>query len=127
MARTPPPHTVPKTRQISEKIREEVPWRENFLVIRGNEGYFPRITRKFSLQGTSSSLPKKICQIFGTVQEVCLHSAILPPGSLIQRPTANNACGPSYLRTSPIFFHYGKQYKEYPPLCIALIIGIYCK
>jgi hypothetical protein len=29
-------YTVPKTGQISEKIREEVPWRENFPVIRGN-------------------------------------------------------------------------------------------
>ncbi len=58
-------HTVPKTRQISEKIREEVPWKENFPVIRGNDDYFPRITRKFSLQGTSSSLPTKICQILG--------------------------------------------------------------
>ncbi len=29
---------------------------------------FPRITGKFSLQETSSSLPKEICQIFGTVQ-----------------------------------------------------------
>jgi hypothetical protein len=28
-------YTVPKTRQISENIREEVPWRENFPVIRG--------------------------------------------------------------------------------------------
>jgi hypothetical protein len=26
-------YTVPKTRQISEKIREEVPWKENFPVI----------------------------------------------------------------------------------------------
>jgi hypothetical protein len=61
-------YTVPKTRQISEKIREEVPWREYFPVIRGNEDYFPKITRKFSLQGgTSSSLPTKIWQIFGTV------------------------------------------------------------
>jgi hypothetical protein len=60
-------YTVPKTRQISEKIREEVPWKETFPVIRGNDDYFPRITRKFSLQGTSSSLPTKICQIFGTV------------------------------------------------------------
>jgi hypothetical protein len=61
------PYTVPKTRQISEKIREEVPWKENFPVIRGNDDYFPRITGKFSLQGTSSSIPTKICQIFGTV------------------------------------------------------------
>jgi hypothetical protein len=61
------PYTIPKTRQISEKIREEVPWKENFPVIRGNDDYFPRITGKFSLQGTSSSLPSKICQIFGTV------------------------------------------------------------
>jgi hypothetical protein len=28
---------------------------------------FPRIAGKFSLQETSSSLPKEICQIFGTV------------------------------------------------------------
>ncbi len=59
--------TVPKTRQISEKKREEVAWRENFPVIRGNDDYFPRITGKFSLQGTSSFLPTNICQIFGTV------------------------------------------------------------
>jgi hypothetical protein len=60
-------YTVPKIRQISEKIREEVPWRENFPVIRGNDDYLPRITGKFSLQGSSSSLPAKICQILGTV------------------------------------------------------------
>jgi hypothetical protein len=66
-------HTVPKTRQISEKIREEVPRRENLPVIRGNEDYFLRITRKFSLQGTSSSLPTKICQIFGIVQKFIKH------------------------------------------------------
>jgi hypothetical protein len=63
-------YTVPKTRQISEKIREEVPWREYFPVIRGNEDYFPRISQKFSLQGTSSSSPRKICQIFGQ----CIHN-----------------------------------------------------
>jgi hypothetical protein len=61
-------YTVPKTRQISEKIREEVPWRENVQVIRGNDENFPRITGKFSLRGTSSSLPTKICQMFGTVK-----------------------------------------------------------
>jgi hypothetical protein len=60
-------YTVPKTRQISEKIREEVPWKENFPVIRGNYDYFPIINGKFSLPGTSSSSPTKICQIFGTV------------------------------------------------------------
>jgi hypothetical protein len=65
-------YTVPKTRQISEKIREEVPWRENFPVIRGNDDYFPRITGKFSLQGTSSSLPTNICQIFGIVYSTLL-------------------------------------------------------
>jgi hypothetical protein len=59
-------YTVLKTRQISEKIREEVPRRENFPVIRGNDDYFPRITGKFSLQGTSSSLSTKIFHIFGT-------------------------------------------------------------
>ncbi len=32
-----PNHTVPKTRQISENVREEVPWRENFPVICGND------------------------------------------------------------------------------------------
>jgi hypothetical protein len=30
-------YTVPKTRQIFENIREEVPWWENFPVIRGND------------------------------------------------------------------------------------------
>jgi hypothetical protein len=65
-------YTVQKTRQISEKIREEVPWRENFPVIRGNDDYFPRITGKFSLQGTSFSLPTKIRQIFGTVYSTLL-------------------------------------------------------
>jgi hypothetical protein len=30
-------YTVPKTRQVSENIREEVSWRENFLVIGGND------------------------------------------------------------------------------------------
>ncbi len=55
-------YTVPKTRLTSEKIRE------NFPVIRGNDDYFPRITGKFStVQGTSSSLPTKICHIFGTM------------------------------------------------------------
>jgi hypothetical protein len=63
-------YTVPKTRQISEKIREKIPWKENFPVVRGNDDYFPRITGKFSLQGTSSSLPTKICQIFGTVYQL---------------------------------------------------------
>jgi hypothetical protein len=29
-------YTVPKTRQISENIREEVSWRENVPVICGN-------------------------------------------------------------------------------------------
>jgi hypothetical protein len=57
--------TVLKTRQISEKITEEVHWRENFPVIRGNDDYFPIITRTFSLQA-SSPLPTKIFQIFGT-------------------------------------------------------------
>jgi hypothetical protein len=37
-------YTVPERRQISEKIREEVPWKETFPVIRGNDDYFPRIT-----------------------------------------------------------------------------------
>jgi hypothetical protein len=60
-------YTVPKTRQISEKIREEIPWRENFPVIRINEDYFPRITRKFSLQGTSSLIFSEICLVYGTV------------------------------------------------------------
>jgi hypothetical protein len=62
-------YTVPKTRQISEKIREEVPWRENFPVIRGNGDYFPSITGKFSLQESSSSLPTKIYTIIGTVYQ----------------------------------------------------------
>jgi hypothetical protein len=53
-------YTVLKTRQISEKIREEVHWRENFQIICGNEDQLPRITGKFSLQSTSSSLPTKI-------------------------------------------------------------------
>jgi hypothetical protein len=30
-------HTVPKTKQISESIGEEVPWRGNFPIIRGND------------------------------------------------------------------------------------------
>jgi hypothetical protein len=34
--RTGPYYTVPKTKQISENIREEVSWSENFPVIRGN-------------------------------------------------------------------------------------------
>jgi hypothetical protein len=42
-----PSYNVLKIRQISEKIKEEVPWRENFPVIRGNDDYFPRITGKF--------------------------------------------------------------------------------
>jgi hypothetical protein len=60
-------YTVPKTWQISEKIREEVPQRKNFPLIRGNDDYFPLINGKFSLQGTSFFLPPKICKIFGTV------------------------------------------------------------
>jgi hypothetical protein len=60
----PAGYSVPKTRQISENIREEVPWRENFTVIRGNGDEFPLITGKFSLQATSSSLLTEICQIF---------------------------------------------------------------
>jgi hypothetical protein len=63
-------HTLSqKTRQISEKIREEVPWRENFPVIRGNGDYFPSITGKFSPQESSSSLPTKIYWIIGTVYQ----------------------------------------------------------
>jgi hypothetical protein len=42
-------HTVPKTRQISQKIREEVPWTDNFSVICGNDDYFPRITEIFPI------------------------------------------------------------------------------
>jgi hypothetical protein len=30
-------YSVPKTMQIFENIREEVPWREKFPVIRGND------------------------------------------------------------------------------------------
>jgi hypothetical protein len=30
-------YTVPKTKQISESIGEEVLWRTNFSIIRGNE------------------------------------------------------------------------------------------
>jgi hypothetical protein len=30
-------YTVPETRQISENLLEEVPWGENFSVIRGND------------------------------------------------------------------------------------------
>ncbi len=79
-------YNVPKTRQISEKIREEVPWKENFPVIRGNDDYFPRITGKFSLQGTSSSLPTKICQIFGTVYntvQYLKYTGLILPSSLL--------------------------------------------
>jgi hypothetical protein len=69
---------VPKTRQISEEIREEVLWKENFPVIRGNDDYFPRITGKFSLQGTFSSLPTKICQIFSKAwQAYIAHERVL--------------------------------------------------
>ncbi len=60
-------YTVPKTRQISENIREEVTWSENFRENRGNGNEFPRITGKYSLKETSSSLLTEICQIFGTV------------------------------------------------------------
>jgi hypothetical protein len=57
--------TVPKTRQISEKIREEVPWRENFAVIRGNDDYFPRITGKFPYRGLPPLYPRKSARFFG--------------------------------------------------------------
>jgi hypothetical protein len=52
-------YTVPKTRQISENIREEVPYRDKLIVIRRNDDKFPRTTWKFSLQGTSTSLRTK--------------------------------------------------------------------
>jgi hypothetical protein len=45
------PYTVPKTWQISEKIREEVPWRELYPVIHGNDDYCPLINRKFPYRG----------------------------------------------------------------------------
>jgi hypothetical protein len=60
-------YTLLKTRQIFENIREEVPWKENFPIIRGNYDKFHRITKKFFLQETCVSLATEICQIFGTV------------------------------------------------------------
>ncbi len=36
----PGAHTVPKTKQISESIRDQVPWRGNFPIIRGNDPSF---------------------------------------------------------------------------------------
>jgi hypothetical protein len=38
---------------MSKKIREEVPWRESFPVIRGNDDYFPRITEERWLNGSA--------------------------------------------------------------------------
>jgi hypothetical protein len=65
-------YTVPKTRQVSEKIREEVPWRESFPVIRGNDDYFPRITGKFSLQGTSPLYLRKSARFLGQCIELAM-------------------------------------------------------
>jgi hypothetical protein len=59
-------YTVPKIWQISVSKEEEVPCRENFPVIFGNSSPFPRITGKFSLQGTSSLIFSEICIVFGT-------------------------------------------------------------
>jgi hypothetical protein len=64
--------TVPKIWQISVSKEEEFPCREDFPVILGNQSPFPRITGKFSLQGTSSLIFSEICLVFGTVcQHVC--------------------------------------------------------
>jgi hypothetical protein len=60
-------NTVPKIWQIFVGKEEEVPCRENFLVILGKQSSFPRITGKFSLQGTSSLIFSEICLVFGTV------------------------------------------------------------
>jgi hypothetical protein len=59
--------TVPKSKQISESIGEEVLWKENSPIIRGNDTWFPRITGKFPLQGTSSPIISEINFVFGTV------------------------------------------------------------
>jgi hypothetical protein len=61
------PCTVPKTKQISENIGEEVFWRENFPIIRGNYAQFPRITGKFFLVQTFSPIFSEICLVFGSV------------------------------------------------------------
>jgi hypothetical protein len=58
-------YTVPKTRQISEKIREEVPWKENSPVIRGNYDYFPRITGNFSYRGLPPLYLRKAARYLG--------------------------------------------------------------
>ncbi len=52
-------YTVLKTRRFPQKIREEVPWREKFPILRGYDDYFPRITRHFSYRGLP---PRKLAR-----------------------------------------------------------------
>jgi hypothetical protein len=59
-----------KTKADFRKNKGGSPLEGKFLVIRGNDDYFPRIIGKVSLQGTSSCLPTKICLIFVTVYAV---------------------------------------------------------
>jgi hypothetical protein len=58
-------HTVPKTRQISEKIREEVPWRENFPVIRGNDTTFLELLGNFPYRGLPPLYLRKSARFSG--------------------------------------------------------------
>jgi hypothetical protein len=48
----------PKTMQISESIREEVPSRGNFVVIRGNDALFPRPGNFLSMRLPPSEFQK---------------------------------------------------------------------
>jgi hypothetical protein len=80
--------TVPKTKQISDSIGEEVLWRENFPIIRGNDAFFLRITGKFPLQGNSSPILSEICLDFGTVyikqlmENTSIHVPLYPPDTI---------------------------------------------
>jgi hypothetical protein len=45
--------------------QEEVPWKENFSLIPGNEHLFLGIPGKFFLEGTYSPILSEICLVFG--------------------------------------------------------------
>jgi hypothetical protein len=57
-------YTVSKNRQISESLGKQVPWRT--LVILENKASLPRITGKFPLKRTSSSVPSEFWFLFGS-------------------------------------------------------------
>jgi hypothetical protein len=64
-------YTVPKTRHISEKIREEVPWKENFTVIRGMMTTFLELLGNFPFRGLPPLYLRKSAIFLGQCTDIC--------------------------------------------------------